>query len=72
MSGIPLFLGIEPYGCTEEEFLRGLENLDLLALDAVCCGKILFDDGFGLRSKETTKKLKINIVWIQKIQLKLS
>lgn len=50
LSDVPLFLGIEPYSCTKEEFLERLKHLDLMALDAVCCGKILFDDGFWLEA----------------------
>jgi thymidylate kinase len=46
LSDMPLFLGVQAYGCTREEFLERLSDLDLPCLDAVCWGKIVFDDGF--------------------------
>jgi len=40
------FMGIESNGCTENEFLSRLEQLDLKALDAFYYGKVIYDDGF--------------------------
>lgn len=73
LSDIPLFLGIEPCGCTKEEFLERLKDLDLMALDAVCCGKILFDDGFWSQVKRDFKKIEDEYcLATRKLELKLS
>ena len=46
LSDFPLFLGIESYGYTRQEFLDCIRRLDLRVLDSLCCGKVFFDDGF--------------------------
>ena len=58
LSEFPLFLGIEPFGYTKQEFLECTVHLDLRALDALYCGKILFDDGFWQQAKENSKLIE--------------
>jgi hypothetical protein len=58
LSDIPLFLGVEPYGSTEKEFLEMLVNLDLIALDAICWGQVLFDDGFWSVARQTYERVR--------------
>ena len=58
LTEFPLFLGIEPYGYTKQEFLECVTHLDLRALDALYCGKILFDDGFWQQAKENSKLIE--------------
>jgi predicted nucleotidyltransferase len=73
LSDIPLFLGIEAYGFTKEEFLVRLENLDLPTLDAICCGKVLFDDGFWLQVKRAYERIEDDYCLDTiKLQLELS
>jgi len=58
LSDFPLSLGVEPYGCSKEEFLQKLQELDLMALDAFCCGKVMLDDGFWLDVRSAYRKLE--------------
>jgi predicted nucleotidyltransferase len=47
LSDAPISMGIQPSGeCSKEEFLRWLKEFRILALDAVCYGKVIYDDGF--------------------------
>ena len=47
LSDRPLYMGIEPSGCSsKEEFLKRLRRFDIQALDAVFYGHIIYDDGF--------------------------
>ena len=55
----PLFMGIQPSGCcSKEEFLQWLKNFKILALDAICYGKVIYDDGFWKHALSTFKKVK--------------
>jgi hypothetical protein len=58
LSDMPLFLGVQAYGCTRDEFLERLSNLDLPCLDAICWGKIVFDDGFWLEANNRFKVIE--------------
>lgn len=69
LSDIPLFLGIEPYGCTRDEFLGKLEDLDLMALDAMYWGKIVFDDGFWVEATRKFEEVERDYA-LEKIQLR--
>jgi predicted nucleotidyltransferase len=58
LTEFPLFLGIEPYGYTKQEFLECITHLDLRALDALYCGKVLFDNGFWQQAQENSKLIE--------------
>lgn len=42
----PINMGADVFACSRDEFLRYLEEFRILTLDAICYGKIVFDDGF--------------------------
>jgi len=58
LSDFPLFLGVQSHGFGREEFLQRLVRLDLMALDALCWGRILFDDGFWLIAKTAYERIR--------------
>jgi predicted nucleotidyltransferase len=59
LSDRPLFIGVQPSGsCSSEEFLQKLENFDLMALDAIYYGKIIYDDGFWLEARKKFKEME--------------
>jgi hypothetical protein len=67
----PLCLGIEPTGCcSKKEFLERLKRFDLVALDAIFYGKIIYDDGFWAEVIEAFKELE-QVYELSKINLKL-
>ena len=58
LSDTPLCLGIEPSGCcSRKEFLDRLKRLDIVTLDAIFNGRIVYDDGFWAKAIETFKEL---------------
>lgn len=59
LSDRPLFIGVQPSGsCSKEEFLQRLENFDLVALDALYYGKIIYDDGFWLEARKKFEEIE--------------
>lgn len=63
-------MGIEPSGCyTKREFLHLLGNFNLMALDAVYYGRVVYDDGFWVEVKRRFKEMKRKYK-LQKIPLK--
>lgn len=65
----PIWMGIEPCGCTKEEFLRWLEEFRLIALDAMYYGKLVYDDGFWSEAKKKFTKMEKKYA-LQKTNLK--
>ncbi len=54
-----LCLGIEPSGCcSKQEFLRRIEQFDIQALDALCYGVVVYDDGFWHEAKRKLRQLE--------------
>ena len=53
-----LSVSIESYGLTKLEFLQGLRRLELAPLDAMCCGKVLIDDGFWATAESEYKRIQ--------------
>jgi len=59
LSDRPLFLGVEPGGCcSKEEFMLRLENFDVLALDALYYGTVIYDDGFWIEARRRFKEIE--------------
>jgi hypothetical protein len=70
LSDRPIFMGIETSGCcSKKEFLCLLENFNLMALDAMYYGKVIYDDGFWIEVKERFQKMEKKYE-LQKIPLK--
>lgn len=42
----PINMGADIFACSRSEFLQYLEEFRILPLDAICYGKIVYDDGF--------------------------
>jgi predicted nucleotidyltransferase len=58
LSDKPLFMGIESYCCSKEEFLRLLSNFDLMSLDAIYYGKVIYDDGSWVELKKMFEEME--------------
>lgn len=70
LSDRNICMGIEPSGCcSRREFLHLLENFDLMALDALYYGKVIYDDGFWVKVKEKFREIE-NKYELQKLSIK--
>jgi predicted nucleotidyltransferase len=59
LSDYPLFMGVEPSGCSSpEDFLTEMENLKVHALDALYYGMVVYDDGFWLKALGRFKQIE--------------
>ena len=59
LSDAPLFMGIQPSGCcSREEFLVWLKDLNILTLDALYYGIVVYDDGFWENILELFKNIE--------------
>jgi len=54
----PINMCADMYGCSREEFLQYLNEFRILALDAMCYGKTVFDDGFWSKVAAHFKELE--------------
>ena len=54
-----VYIGIQPSGCcSKEEFLLWLYEFKILAWDAICYGKEVYDDGFWKYALKVSKEIK--------------
>lgn len=52
-------IGIQPSGCcSKEEFLQWLHEFKILAWDAICYGKEVYDDGFWQYALKASKEIE--------------
>jgi len=59
LNDAPIFMGIQPSACcSKEEFLSWLRDFKLLALDAVCYGRVVYDDGFWQQVLATFREIE--------------
>lgn len=60
LSDMPLSAGIQPSACcSRQEFLGWLREFNVSALDALCYGKVLYDDGFWKSAIITFRELEM-------------
>jgi hypothetical protein len=76
LNDAPIFMGIQPsLCCSKKEFLQWLSEFRLIVLDAICYGKIIYDDGFWkevlAEFGEIEDKYGINRMEIKKLLISL-
>lgn len=76
LNDAPILMGIQPsLCCSKEEFLRWLSEFRLIVLDAICYGKILYDDGFWkevlAEFREIEDKYGLNMMEIKTLLVSL-
>ena len=70
LSDRHICMGIEPSGCcSKREFLHLLENFDLMAMDALYYGKVIYDDGFWVKVEKKFREMESKYE-LQKLPIK--
>lgn len=70
LSDRHICMGIEPSGCcSRREFFHLLENFDLMAVDALYYGKVIYDDGFWVEVKRRFREMESKYE-LQKLSIK--
>jgi len=58
LAEAPIFMDIQPDVFTIEEFLHELNNFNITILDAIFCGKVVYDNGFWFQVIERFKEME--------------